>query len=45
MKPSTIHLPNPDTEKPPYYTSITERLIQLDLATAESLPFFSIVRH
>ena len=44
-KGTTIHLPNPSIEKPVYYTSIAERLFNMDLETAKSLPFVSVVQH
>ncbi len=44
-KDTTIHLPDPCIDKPVYYTSITERLFNVDTQTARSLPFVSVVQH
>ena len=44
-KDTTIHLPDSSIEKSVYYTSLTERLFNLDLETARSLPFVSVVQH
>lgn len=45
IKPSIIHLPNPEVEKPEYYVSITEKVMKIDLQTARTLPFIKIVEH
>jgi catechol 2,3-dioxygenase-like lactoylglutathione lyase family enzyme len=45
MKPSIIHLPNPSVEKPEYYVSITEKVMNMDLETAKTIPFIKIEQH
>ncbi|MCY3772238.1 MAG: hypothetical protein OXG98_09490, partial [Gemmatimonadetes bacterium] len=44
-KDTTIHLPDPAIEKPAYFASISERLFNMDLESARSLPFISVIQH
>jgi catechol 2,3-dioxygenase-like lactoylglutathione lyase family enzyme len=44
-KPFTLHLPNPEVQKPEYYTSITEKVMNMDIETAGALPFVNVIQH
>ena len=44
-KDTTIHLPDPAIEKPAYYASISEKLFNMNLDSARSLPFISVIQH
>lgn len=45
LKPMTLHLPNPEVEKPEYHVSIPEKMFNLTLEQAREIPFLTVIQH